>query len=158
MENYKEKKLTIELVPSTAWYTNVRSNTTQAEWDTIRKKSYKKAGSKCEICGDVGQNQGVRHSVECHEIWEYDDAEHKQTLVGLVSLCPYCHKVKHPGLAQMKGEGDIVIAQLMKVNEITKEEASDYLSESFAIWRERSNYEWELDISYIEKFLKDEEE
>lgn len=158
MENYTEKKLTIELVPSTAWYTNVRSNTTQAEWDIIRKKSYKKAGSKCEICGDVGQNQGVRHSVECHEIWEYDDTEYRQVLVGLVSLCPHCHKVKHPGLAQMKGEGEIVLAQLMKVNEITREEASDYLSESFATWRERSKHEWELDISYIEKFLKDEEE
>lgn len=42
-------KLTIELVPSTAWYSNVRSNVTQAEWDVLRKECYKKAGYVCEI-------------------------------------------------------------------------------------------------------------
>lgn len=158
MENYKEKKLTIELVPSTAWYTNVRSNTTKEQWDLIRKKSYKKAGNKCEICGDVGQNQGVRHSVECHEIWEYDDANKRQVLIGLISLCPYCHKVKHPGLAQINGEIDIVLSQLMKVNNMSEDEAKDYLSESFQVWRERSSYNWELDTSYLKKFLEDEEQ
>ena len=28
-------KLTIELVPSTAWYSNVRSNVSKEEWDKI---------------------------------------------------------------------------------------------------------------------------
>jgi len=81
-------KLTIELVPSTAWYSNVRSNVSKEVWDIIRKKSYAKANYKCEVCGDVGTNQGVGHKVECHEIWHYDDDSHTQTLTGLISLCP----------------------------------------------------------------------
>lgn len=147
-------KLTIELVPKTAWYTNVRSNVTQAEWDVIRKKCYAQASHKCEICGDVGTNQGVKHKVECHEIWHYDDENHTQTLTGLIALCPNCHKSKHVGLAQIKGEEDIVINQLMSVNGMTEDEAVKYIDESFEVWSKRSKSEWELNISYLEEYLK----
>ena len=147
-------KLTIELVPRTAWYSNVRSNVTQQEWDVIRKKSYENASHKCEICGDVGTNQGVKHKVECHEIWEYNDESYIQKLTGLISLCPNSHKTKHVGLAQIKGEEGIVINQLMKVNEMTEEEAIEYIEQSFEVWGERSEYDWELDISYLEEYLK----
>jgi len=145
-------KLTIELVPKTAWYTNVRSNVSKDQWDRLRKKSYALANNVCEICGDSGKNQGYKHNVECHEIWHYDDTTKNQTLTGLISLCPYCHKCKHPGLAQINGELNIVINQLMKVNNITKNEAEKLLDDAFTIWKERSKYEWNLDISYIQNY------
>ena len=44
-------KLTIELVPATCWQTNVRSVVKKSEWDKIRKRVYKEAGHKCEVCG-----------------------------------------------------------------------------------------------------------
>lgn len=149
MEQYK---LTIELVPRTAWYTNVRSNVSKDEWDRLRKKSYALANNVCEICGDTGKSQGYKHNVECHEIWDYDDANKAQTLTGLISLCPYCHKCKHPGLAQINGELNIVINQLMKVNNISKDDAEKLIDEAFNLWRERSKHEWKLDISYIENY------
>ncbi len=147
-------KLTIELVPSTAWYTNVRSNVSGAQWDVIRRKSYQKANHVCEICGDVGTNQGVRHKVECHEIWEYDDEKHAQKLVGFIALCPYCHKVKHPGLASIKGESHIVLAQLQKVNSMSEDQAKKALDEAFEKWRERSEHQWSLDISYVQQYIQ----
>jgi hypothetical protein len=143
-------KLTIELVPSTAWYSNVRSNVTQAEWDVLRKECYKKAGYKCEICS----GKGPKHPVECHEIWEYDDQTLKQTLKGLIALCPDCHATKHVGLAQIQGRFDIVLNQIMKVNGMTKCEAERYVEESFQLWKKRSQNNWELDITILEK--KDE--
>lgn len=145
-------KLTIELVPRTAWYTNVRSNVSKDEWDRLRKKSYALANNVCEICGDTGKNQGYKHNIECHEIWHYDDTTKAQTLTGLISLCPYCHKCKHPGLAQINGELNIVINQLMKVNNISKDDAEKLIDDAFTIWRERSKHEWKLDISYIENY------
>ena len=145
-------KLTIELVPKTAWYTNVRSNVSKDEWDRLRRKSYALANNVCEICGDTGKSQGYKHNVECHEIWDYDDANKAQTLTGLISLCPYCHKCKHPGLAQINGELNIVINQLMKVNNISKDDAEKLIDEAFNLWRERSKHEWKLDISYIENY------
>ena len=152
METWRGKniKLSIELVPQSCWYNNVRSNVAPAEWDFLRKKSYQLAGHKCEVCGDVGQRQGFRHSVECHEEWSYENG--KQTLVKLISLCPYCHKCKHPGLANIKNEGHLVLSQLMLVNDMTESEAKSYLQEAFELWEERSSQEWELNIDYIEEF------
>lgn len=149
-------KLTIELVPKTAWLTNVRSKVTAPEWDKIRKKCYKAAGYVCEICKDVGKNQGVRHDVECHEIWHYDDKEKTQTLTGLIALCPWCHKVKHAGLASVNGEMHIVIDQLMKVNSMSRSEAERYVDECFEQWQERSKHKWSLDIEYLDKYLTDQ--
>lgn len=143
-------KLTIELIPKTAWYSNVRSNVRRSQWDIIRKQCYSKADHKCEICGDVGTNQGVRHAVECHEIWHYDDHNKKQILTGFIALCPNCHKTKHAGLASVKGEIDIVVKQLMKVNGMTFQEAENYISDSFNVWQERSEHEWKLDISILQ--------
>lgn len=140
-------KLTIELVPKTAWYSNVRSNVTTAEWDVIRKECYKKAGYKCEVCS----GKGPKHPVECHEIWEYNDESLKQTLLGLIALCPDCHSTKHVGLAQIQGRFEVVLNQLMTVNEITKEEAEKYVNECFDVWEKRSQNDWELDITFLEK-------
>ena len=77
-------KLTIELVPSTSWFNNVRSQVSAQEWDIIRHIVYAKANNICEICG----GKGNKHAVECHEIWEYDDKEHIQKLIGMIALCP----------------------------------------------------------------------
>jgi hypothetical protein len=145
-------KLTIKLVPKTSWYSNVRSEVSKTQWDVIRKKCYQKANNKCEICGDVGINQGVKHLVECHEIWEYDNKNKIQILKGFIALCPHCHKTKHVGLAQINGEEEIVINQLMKINKISRNHAKNYISKSFEIWQERSKNDWKLDISYIDNY------
>jgi hypothetical protein len=146
-------KLTIELVPETCWYSNVRSNVSRSIWDKIRLKSYSHANNKCEICNDTGKNQGYRHNVECHEIWEYDDINKNQTLINLISLCPNCHIVKHPGLAGLNGKSHIVMNQLMKVNSISRTEANNVLNEAFKKFEERSKFKWNLDITYIDKYL-----
>jgi len=140
--------LTIELVPQTCWYSNVRSNISKQEWDKLRHYTYKQAGHRCKICGRVGR----QHPVECHEIWHYDDSWHIQKLIGLVALCPSCHEVKHVGYANTQGRGDIAIAHLAYVNVWSITEAMEYVEQCFEIWQERSRYEWILDISYLEQF------
>jgi len=72
--------LTIELVPKGQWGSNLRSELSTKDWDTLRRESYHLASYKCEVCGGVGP----RHPVECHEIWHYDDAYHVQRLDGLI--------------------------------------------------------------------------
>jgi len=57
-------RLTVELVPSTCWYTNVRSNVSKAVWDRLRRRVATDAGKSCEICG----GRGGRWPVECHEV------------------------------------------------------------------------------------------
>lgn len=140
-------KLTIELVPSTSWYSNVRSNVSKERWDVLRKECYKLAGHKCEICN----GKGPKHPVECHEIWDYNDEKCIQTLKGLIALCPDCHSTKHFGFARVSGKEKIVKAHLMKVNDLTEKQADEYIEEAFKLWEERSKKQWQLDIKIIEQ-------
>lgn len=145
-------KLTIELVPKTSWYNNVRSNVSQQRWNELRNHCYNKAGHKCEICGSTGKKQGFGHDVECHEIWEYDDENGIQQLVGLIALCPLCHKVKHIGLAQINGEYNLCIKHLRKVNGWwSNKKTEKYIKESIDLWMQRSQYDWKVDISWLDK-------
>lgn len=141
-------KLTIELVPSTSWYTNVRSHVSAKQWTELKKITSVKANYKCEICSGVG----ARWPVECHEIWEYDDINHIQLLKGLIALCPKCHQVKHIGLSQVQGYFRSALAHLQKVNNITEVEAKEYIAECFSKWESRSKFEWTIDYSYLDRF------
>lgn len=143
-----EPRLTIELVPATSWYSNVRSHVTPSQWEVIKKAVARNAGYVCEICG----GQGPSHPVECHEVWEYNDAELIQRLVGLVALCPDCHRVKHIGLAYSRGQGPAAERHLRRVNGWSIEQARAYIEQAFITWRERSRYEWALDLRYLEEF------
>lgn len=145
----KQFKLTIELIPSTCHFSNVRTTVTSAEWDKIRFLSYAKANNQCEICGATGKQQGYKHNVECHEIWNYDDVNHIQTLTGLISLCPTCHQVKHFGRAIAIGKQLPCMIQLAKVNHWTKAEILDHITTSFELHKKRSKFQWKLDISLL---------
>ena len=99
IKQHASLKLQIELVPGSCWWTNVRSNLTQSQWDKIRKPVYANANFLCEICGE----RGTKHPVECHEVWIYNDKSLIQKLDHFQSLCPLCHEVKHIGLAELLG-------------------------------------------------------
>lgn len=145
-------KLTIELVPKTCWYSNVRSEVSKVKWDEIRNTCYGKAGHKCQICGDTGTNQGYGWKVECHEVWHYDDAEGIQKLMDFISLCPKCHKVKHLGHSRINGEYDMCVKHLRKVNKWNKKKTDKYLEEVNETYMQRSQYDWELDITLVDKY------
>ncbi len=138
-------KLSIELVPKTSWYTNVRSHVSKEEWDRLRRDCYKKAGYKCEIC----EGKGEKWPVECHEIWEYDDIAHTQKLIRLIALCPKCHQVKHFGLATVKGKRNQALKHLMKVNSMTLLEAEHYIEVAMRCYWQRSQHDWILDINTL---------
>jgi len=140
-----KKILTIELVPKNNWYINVRSEVSKEEWDILRRESYREANYVCEVCGGKGE----KHPVECHEVWDYQEKNHIQKLIRLISLCPLCHKVKHIGRTQVMGEYDIALKHLRKVNKMTKKEAENYIKEAFNLWGKRNNYDWKLDLTFL---------
>ena len=141
-------KLTVELVPSTAWGENLRSILTKAMWDNLRTQSYKKARYRCEVCG----GKGSKWPVECHEIWHYDDSSHTQTLLGLISLCPSCHQVKHLGFAHIQGKGADAREHLAKVNGWDQSTTSMYVDAVFKQWEERSKHVWQLNLDWLGNF------
>jgi hypothetical protein len=139
--------LTIELVPKTCWYSNVRSHVSPEEWDRLRGIIFERAGRVCEICG----GRGRKWPVECHEVWHYDDEHHVQKLERLIALCPSCHEVKHIGLAGVRGKQAQALAHLARVNGWSMQDARLYLEACFEQWSRRSSHQWTLDISYLER-------
>jgi len=137
--------LTIELVPRTAWFSNVRTNVTSNQWDSIRKPIYRAAHYRCEICGGAGPD----HPVECHEVWHYDDEHKIQTLVRMLALCPACHMVKHIGLAGIRGKKEEALKHLAMVNKWRIDQAHEYAAEQFGVWRARSTHQWVLDLNVL---------
>lgn len=139
------ERLTVELVPSTSWGANLRSELSKKDWDMLRKRQYAEAGHVCEVCG----GRGSRHPVECHEIWEYDDESHVQTLKGLIALCPSCHEVKHLGFAFVRGVEKRAIAHLKNVNGWDTRKVNDYIRAAFQQHALRSAYRWTLDLEWL---------
>ena len=141
-------RLSIELVPSTSWFNNVRAILSKKQWDYIRFQVASKAYNLCEICGGVGP----KHPVECHEIWSFDNKKLIQKLDGMIALCPDCHMVKHIGLAEVRGLKIRALHHLMSVNKMTIKKAEAYVEESFKVWAERSKKSWTLDISHLKEY------
>lgn len=145
MNSQNPLKLTIELVPSTSWYNNMRSLMSKAKWDILRKKVYADYNYRCGICS---MNNITLH---CHEIWEYDDLNHLQKLNGFITLCKLCHWVKHIGLAGIRAsEGQLdfeeIIQHFIKVNNCNRKTFESYRNEAFRIWEERSKHQWQIQL------------
>lgn len=145
-------KLTIELVPKTCWYENLRKVLPKSEWDKIRKETYKKVSYKCEICGE----KNLR--LNCHELWDYDDEKNIQKLEGFQALCDKCHWIKHMGLAQImahKGKLDMIDLEMhfQTVNKVSHEEFCKHVDEAFNKWYERSNKEWITDLGIYNNLI-----
>lgn len=139
-------KLTLDLVPQSCFFSNLRSELPKSDWDRLRKKQYKKADYRCEICG----GQGTKHRVECHELWSYDEDRGVQVLEGLIALCPSCHEVKHMGLTATRGRREPALRQLMKVNGMSRQAGISYCVAEFSIWKQRSQRSWSLDLTWLE--------
>lgn len=138
-------RLEVELVPSTCWGSNLRSELTRAQWGACQQFVYARSGRRCEICDGVGD----RWPVECHEIWSYDDNTRSQVLEGLIALCPTCHQAKHAGFAAARGQLHVVVMQLCEVNGWTLEHTELYLEAVFEVWSRRSQWAWSLDTRWL---------
>lgn len=143
----KKYKLIPELIPSTSWFENARKHF-EKDWPRLKKECYIKAGYKCEICN----GKGPTHPVEAHEVWLYNHEEKVQKMERLLALCPACHRVKHSGLwVFVKNRPDLVIPHMVKVNNITIEEAVVLLEAHMAIYHYRSQIKWKVDMSFLKK-------
>ena len=137
--------LTIELVPETCWFSNVRSEISQRDWDRIRRRQLRLANFNCEICSSKTQ-------LECHEVWRYDDARLTQTLLRMITLCKNCHEVKHLGRATAVGRNSQAKSHLARVNQWSAGETETYVLDAFEVWRHRSSKPWSLDISVLRDY------
>lgn len=139
--------LTIELVPSSCWYKNVRSNVSAFTWDRLQTSTAAASGHRCSVCGGVGP----RHPVECHEVWTFDDRLRLQRLDGLVALCPDCHRVKHIGRALANGQVARPLAWYCHINRTTPAEAAAAIRAALELNAKRSSVRFQLDVMWLRR-------
>ncbi|MFJ5220713.1 DUF5710 domain-containing protein [Streptomyces sp. NPDC088354] len=140
--------LFVDLVPSSCWFTNVRSCVADKDWDRLRRMIYTRAGNRCEACG-AGPDRDAKRWLEAHERWIYDDARRIQTLKRLICLCTGCHTVTHFGFAEIRGLAPQARAHLIKVTGMTPAEADLHITAAFSLWEERSRITWTLDLTML---------
>jgi len=94
----------------------------------------------------------------CHEVWAYDDLNHLATLTAFEIVCRDCDSVLHLGKSLLIGgkrgdegtteRGEQAVAQLMKVNGITKKQANKLIDDAFGQWIDRSKHRtWAIQIA-----------
>ena len=140
--------LFVDLVPRSAWFTNLRSCVSKTDWQRIHDMVVQRAGNRCEICGSSPDPE-QRLWMEAHERWEYDNVLRTQTLRRLICLCTRCHLATHFGYAKTQGRERQAMAHLMGVNRWNAEQAAAHVNSAFDLWRKRSSVEWHLDLSML---------
>eukprot|EP00002_Diphylleia_rotans_P015200 TRINITY_DN2944_c0_g5_i1.p1 TRINITY_DN2944_c0_g5~~TRINITY_DN2944_c0_g5_i1.p1 ORF type:complete len:487 (+),score=109.65 TRINITY_DN2944_c0_g5_i1:31-1491(+) len=142
-------RLTIDIAPRNLKVQNVRLLMKKKYWEVLRKEYHERCKYRCEICGGMGE----RWPVELHEKWSFDDRNRRLKLLGMVSLCPSCHLVKHANLAKMQGKLDEVMEHLAGVNKWSIDEARTYVDYSLEVWTLRSRRNWQTDLSCVHKYI-----
>ncbi|WP_026424406.1 DUF5710 domain-containing protein [Actinokineospora inagensis] len=139
--------LFVDLVPSSCWFTNVRSCVDQRDWERLRRMVVGRAGRTCEICLR-GEDRAGQRWLEVHERWSYE-APAVQVLRRLICVCTDCHRTTHFGLAQVKGVAEQALAHLVAVTGWSEAAAEAHVQEAFAVWQRRSRTTWDLDLGIL---------
>jgi len=151
-------RLTIELTPSTVWFSSLYNLMPKDKWEELKRRVYEEEGRKCYICGST------EPPFELHEFWEYDDKKHVQKLVGVHHLCRLCHMVKHIGFwchtedgrAKLKQIGlsrKDLIKHFCKVNQCSEKEFLQHEENALKTWRERSKHRWKQDFGKYKNYI-----
>lgn len=137
--------LFVDLVPRSCWFTNVRSCVSPVDWERLRRPVLRRAGYRCEACGD-GEDRATGRWLEVHERWHYDERSGVQALRRLICLCSPCHLVTHFGYANVTGRTEQAFAHLRRVACVNDVQAWAHLRSAENLWIERSARTWTLDL------------
>jgi len=140
--------LFVDLIPSSCWFTNVRTCVSPQDWERLRRAITRRAGQRCEVCG-ADENHGVSRGLEAHERWAYDAHNGVQALRRLICLCTDCHRTTHFGHAKVTGQADQAFAHLCAVTGMTAAETRRHIDAAGELWTGRSRRIWSLDLSIL---------
>lgn len=121
--------LFVDLVPSSCWFSNVRSCTTQRDWERLHRMIVGRAKRRCEACGR-SEDRHVRRWLEAHERWAYDEEAGTQRLRRLLCLCDDCHRVTHYGLTSLQGMATEALAHLRAVTGMSEDQATAHIRDA----------------------------
>ncbi len=146
-------KLRLHLIPSSAFYSNLRKEIGPEKWSNISRKIRGDNNFKCMFCG-WKENRSKQEYTHCHEVWKFNKETKVQFLKGFECLCPMCHAVHHWGYSQVRGEDmEALFVHAVYVNKCTIKDFKNHIKKSFKVWRRRSAIKWSLDLNKYSKMV-----
>jgi hypothetical protein len=136
-----------DMLPTTSWEANLRTQLSEPEWDRLRRFCYQAAGNTCIACGSRGEPH-----VEAHEAWSFNEKSGVQKLKAILCLCPACHKIKHLGFAQRIGMLPQVLQRLKWLNDWTEPQLRSELVKVQIRQEVLSARTWTLDLSFLRAY------
>jgi hypothetical protein len=137
------------LVPGPLFGRSVAKQLRRKQWEAHRRSVLEAAANTCAHCGASYASHMI-----CHEVWDYDDQNHIATLSGFDIVCRDCNSVLHFGfslvLSARKGmdRDERAVAHLMKVNGLTRKQATKLIDDAFGEWIDRSKHKtWAVQIA-----------
>ena len=146
----KELKLNFEILPSGAFYSNLRTTLSKKAWDFIRKDAYSRHAHTCAICGAKPKR------LEAHEVWHFDLETKTQTLKDVISVCHLCHSVIHIGRTQLVGDENVAIKHFKKVNGVDFTAYTTALKEANLKNEELNKVDcWALNLDWLKRYINE---
>lgn len=139
--------LFVDLIPSTSFFSNVRTSVRPRDWNKLRHLIYNRANNRCECCAWSPGESG--RSLEAHERWNYNNRTGVQKLMRIIALCKMCHTATHMGLAEIRGVGERAREHLMRVTGMNRADMLRHCESAARLWSVRSERDWMLDLSII---------
>lgn len=136
-------RLYVDLVPTSAWLTNLQAELSGLEWRLCSAFVMVRADHRCEACG------ARNGRMDCHERWSFDEVAGVQRLTSLQALCSWCHQATHIGSAQGRAQFRFAAAHMSRVNGWTDAQFRDHLEHALDICRRRSDRAWMVDARHL---------
>lgn len=118
-------------------------------WERLCKKTVSNAKGLCEVCRIQSEAP-----LKCSAQWKFVDETKVQKLAGLVALCPTCYAVEQVTddlkLLGVQEEVLKVLTHLSQVNGWPQQQAKEHLIQALQKHKERSKYNWTLDLSWLD--------
>ena len=144
-----KNRLYVDWIPSSTWYTNVRSNINAVDWERIKEMCKERASYRCELCR-AKANYSEKIFLECHERFLFDPTTRIQKLARFVCMCTLCHQVTHYGLSQVQGREQIVFEHLKAVNRWTDKRTQAHIKNRFDLWERKNLIDWQVDLTLLD--------
>jgi hypothetical protein len=144
------RKLTIQLIPASAYGQNLRSLYPN-EWKAISR--YVRRNLTCSTCGKQVKRIG---DLDAHEEWEWKKEKkhgkirYRQRLVAIYPVCKACHRVIHIGRTKRElppWEYLAAAERYRKINHVSYRQFIEDEEEAFRKYEKRSRHKWKLKIT-----------
>lgn len=146
-ENHK--KLTVDITTRTQYIQFLHTEVYEQQWNYIASLCYHRAGGVCEYCSSD-------ENLVYHTAWKFENETKTASVAGVELMCGRCYQAKSIDNLFIRPQAhDDLISHLIKVNDMSFNDAKNSVSQAYKDCIERSKVLWVMDVSKQKKWLNE---